>query len=154
MNPLCHRGDPLPTVEYTAEEVSTWWEWSPRYKCRWMAEDDYSAEMWWCGVVVVLKGGRFTSSCGVFTPVWPAGSSWTVCSSWRKSVATERTASLSSERFLPSWKVTKTEKLWCYERFSFSNDWKSGINQCFCSRRHRKSRIMRYFCLQKIEKVE
>lgn len=58
----------------------------------------------WC-VVVLLTGGRFTGSCRVFTLVWPAGSSWTGCSSWRGSVAMERTASLSSERSPPSWKV-------------------------------------------------
>lgn len=74
------------------------------------AEDVQSAVMWWCWCCV-LKGGRFTSSWGVFTRVWPAGSSWTVCSSWRKSAAMERIESLNSERFLPSWKVTKTEKL-------------------------------------------
>lgn len=64
----------------------------------------------WCSGVVVLKGGRCTGSCAAFTRVWPAGSSWTVCSSWRRSVATERSASLSSERSPPSWKVTLTNQ--------------------------------------------
>lgn len=62
---------------------------------------------------VVLKGGRFTAGCAVFTRVWRAGSSWTLCSSWRSSVATERSASLSSETSLPSWKVTHIEHQHC-----------------------------------------
>lgn len=56
--------------------------------------------------VDVFKGGRFTRSCTAFTPVWPAGSSWTACSSWRESAATERSGSPSSERCRPSSKVT------------------------------------------------
>lgn len=59
----------------------------------------------WC--LVVVKGGRCTGSCAVFTPAWPAGSSWIACSSWSRSVDTERKASLSSETFPPSWKVTR-----------------------------------------------
>lgn len=101
---LCHRGDPLPTVEYTAEEVSTWWGWVLHV----VVSDWRATEVYWCDDDVVFKGGRCTGSWGASTPVWPAGSSWTVCSSWRRSAATERTASLSSERSPPSWKVTGT----------------------------------------------
>lgn len=105
---LDHRGDPLPTVEYTAEELSTWWAKKAIFSFYCIlkyVEMTLTLLLSWC--LVVVKGGRCTGSCAVFTPAWPAGSSWTACSSWSRSVDTERKASLSSETFPPSWKVMR-----------------------------------------------
>lgn len=105
---LClDRGDPLPTLEYTAEELATWW--AKKREKRFRLLKAWRRPLW---PDVVLEGGRCTGSCAASTPAWPAGSSWTACSSWSRSVATGRIASLSSETFPPSWKVRLTGLVW------------------------------------------